>query len=269
MAPPPISAPYVTVRKLQMYIDQSLTYGYSDVSLEGGFVQDIFLVMQKYGVVAEESWKPAKTWRYWDLDPIYKNIRVSLAKWQKILAQTKKSFGENSPEYLESLEQAKAQSFRYVTDLSGEIPESFHFRGKKVSAQDMLSYYQLAQGLEISWMYPSYRWDEYSVNQTRELISTFTRGSNSHYRFYPAEHWSDLLATIRKNLDQGEPSLIGMSWERGGGHMLTVIGYQLVDGKVTHLRVQNTWSASWGRNGTAWIAVESLNRRVDELWYWQ
>lgn len=262
----PISAPYLTARKFQMYIDDMLTHGYSNFSLEGGLTQDLFAIMSRYGVVAEESWKPKKTWRYWDFSPMYKNIKDSIKKWQKILLQTEKSFGKNSVEYVATLTQAKEQTFRFVTELSGELPHTVTFQGKTKTTHEMLAYYHLEQGLFIQWMYSASRWHQDNVSFVRNQLISYTRATDSKFRTYPGR-WAEILDTIIENLNRGEPTLIGFAWERGAGHMFTIIGYQVLDGKVSHLQFQNSWGSSWGINGTGWVKTGELAQRTDEIWW--
>lgn len=262
----PISAPYLTVRKFQMYIEDILTVGNSPFSLEGGLTQDLFLVIHKYGLVAEESWKPKKTFRYWDMTPIYKNIKESLKKWQSILKQTKRSFGEDSIEYKTTLEQAKAQTFRFVTEVSGDLPDKVHFQGQDLTPLEMRNYYRLERGLTISWMYSAAKWHEDHVGYVRSSLIGFTRRADSRFRT-EASRWSDMLDQIKENIDQQEPALVGFSWDRTGGHMLTIVGYLVNNNKITHLRFQNSWGTGWGREGAGWVSVQDLAKKVDEAWW--
>jgi hypothetical protein len=262
----PISAPYLTVRKFQMYIDDMLTYGNSAFSLEGGLTQDLFLVINKYGIVAEQSWKPKKTFRYWEMAPVYNNIKESIKKWQPILKKARTSFGEDSIEYLTTLEQAKVQTFRFVTEVSGELPERVIFQGQEVSPLEMREYYRLHSGLTIQWMYSVAKWHEDHVGYVRSSLIGFTRRTQSRFRT-EASRWADMLDEIIENIDNQEPALVGFSWDRSGGHMLTIIGYLVENNKITHLKFQNSWGTSWGRDGTGWVATSDLAKRADETWW--
>jgi hypothetical protein len=92
------------------------------------------------------------------------------------------------------------------------------------------------------------------------------RGWWSGYR------WAMSMAELRAALEEG-PVVIGVEWRDGmykapdgllqpigqvvGGHCILVTGYSAPRGAY---RLRNSWGRSWGVNGSAYIAVDDLDR---------
>jgi hypothetical protein len=89
--------------------------------------------------------------------------------------------------------------------------------------------------------------------------------------------WAFNLAELRAALEEG-PVVIGVEWREDsydapggilrttgavvGGHCVLVTGYTRHHRKIgaPAYRIRNSWSASWGHNGSAYVAPDDLDR---------
>jgi len=96
--------------------------------------------------------------------------------------------------------------------------------------------------------------------------------------FYTSYHWTTDITDVAAAISQHGPVVVGTKWLQqmftpgpdgfldvsgavAGGHCYLIIGVNIEDGYFT---ICNSWSASWGDNGTAKIRGEDLAKLLDD-----
>ena len=133
------------------------------------------------------------------------------------------------------------------------------------------------QPLEEVWPYDPWRDDQ---------IATYQPPPGAHAA---QPRWSPAFAavpatpnSIRSELDAGQAVVLGMpTWPDldlpvagrltvpsladldGGLHAVTIVGY---DGTTAEMCIRNSWGATWGDDGHAWLPFRFLDEHLCETW---
>lgn len=123
------------------------------------------------------------------------------------------------------------------------------------------SLYKLAQKLD-SWAGEDY--------EGTSVLAGMKAGQSS--RWWTGYKWAFNMTELRAALEEG-PVVIGVDWYGGmydpvgdwlqpegdvaGGHCILVTGYQA---STKSYRLRNSWGADWGRNGSAYIKTDDLDK---------
>jgi len=96
--------------------------------------------------------------------------------------------------------------------------------------------------------------------------------------YFGSYRWSFSLAELNMGLSYAGPAVLGLAWYEGmfntdsqgyirvtgqvtGGHCVCARG---VDIKNKRILIRNSWSATWGINGDAWITFDDMDRLLHE-----
>lgn len=264
---PTLSVPYLLARKIQYHVEQTLEYGESSTVLRGGQVYDAVNIAQFYGIVPEESWQPKVAYKNWPTEELYDSVTKKLKSWKVKLERLKESEGEKSAIYKDTLAEAKADTLKPLWDVTGILPVKVTYQGKSYSPQQLSKKFGADRRKEINMMYPPTKWSDENLNYFLAELDAIINSTGGSYALTPTE-WNQTLEQIKKNVDSGIATLIGISWDRSG-HMLNVVGYAMTEGEITHIKAINSWGNSWGKNGAAWFTVKDFAKKYDQIWWFQ
>lgn len=267
---PTLSVPYLLGRKIQSYVHQTFDHGETTFALRGGQIYDAIHLAHYYGVVPEKSWKPKVPYTLWDTEALYEGVSKNVRNWKAKLERVESSEGKKSDAYKSEIRKAKYHTLKDLYALIGSFPQNVEFEGKTYTPKQLTKRFGSDRRTDIRMMYPPSKWNDESVKYFVQQLNQITKTMQGSYEVSSATSWQETVKQIQTNVDAGQATLIGISWGRGSGHIMTVIGYEMNEtGEITHLKALNSWGEVWGENGAAWFQAKDISKKYDQIWWFQ
>jgi hypothetical protein len=258
-----VSHPLLVAHKFLQHIREGVWYGELDDriihDLKGGFSHEALHLSRLVGLAPEESWQPKVPFENWDTKKIYDVLETKVPEWNAYLRGLANKHGSWDAAPVRAAEKDAYEQLKHVIlDQTGELPQSFAFKGKTMTPKDFELEFGAPRRVKLlidldGGTLP---------NRTKEILDYAMVEKGQGSWAYGSKKIDTILQEAVNWIKASEPVIIDFDWKTGG-HSLLIVGYE-VDGqnRVKRFKVMNSWGEDFGNDGYAWYTYQDIVQNI-------
>lgn len=260
-----ISHSLLVAQKFLQHIRDGVWYGTSNDrvvhNLYGGLSYKAIDLSRKVGLAPEESWQPKVPFENWDTKRIYDVLETKVPQWHKYVKGLAFKHGNwNAAPVRDAYKQAFDELKMEIINFTGELPESFEFKGTTMTTTEFELKYGAPRRVRL---FIELRSGIKLPKRTDEVLNSAMIANGNGGWVYGRESVNSMLNGAVRWLDVGQPVIADFAWQGRTAHSMLIVGYELnPQNRVKRFKVMNSWGEEFGNDGYAWYTVEDITQRI-------